>query len=277
MEAFPFNIEEIAVKTPRSESVPVAKRLQLVYGDEARRVLSRALLPVYTPRAMYSAVRPPSKIYYRVYRSGDEYAVFLLYEWPDQYIPPHRYDYEPVILIMDRHLNIKEVYTDGFHYYIHRQTPPPLVSARPHIFIPAPWRSMEVRWAPPRDSDVMIYPVDEVRGTVAQTEVRYLSDRVIQELRSRGENPLAVHDRLIKNPFSARYAKHWATFDEPKPEDLARDFVKNYGLSKPEVMLMRVKLFVKTLVDKARALIAGLTSRHGEVRTGQEEVEAVAH
>lgn len=86
-----------------------------------------------------------------------------------------------------------------------------------------------------------------------------------------------MHDRLIRNPFSARYAKHWATFDEPRPEDLARDFAKNYGLSRPEVMLTRIKLFAKTLADKVKALIAGATSKLRELGSRQEEAEVVEH
>jgi len=61
-------------------------------------------------------VKPPERVYYRVYRDLDtkEYAVFLLYEWPDQAIPPHGYDYEPVIVILDKDMEIKKVYTDCF-------------------------------------------------------------------------------------------------------------------------------------------------------------------
>ncbi|WP_279387251.1 hypothetical protein [Aeropyrum pernix] len=40
---------------------------------------------------------------------------------------------------------------------------------------------------------------------------------------------------------------------------------------------MKIKLLVKTLVDKARALIAGLAPKPGEPRTRREEVEAVEY
>ena len=263
---FPFEPEEIVLKTPKRDKVPFIGKLRVVHGDEARLVLREALLPVYTPRYLYDMVRPPSRIYYRIYKKGDEYAVFLLYEWPDQYIPPHKYDYEPIIMILDKNLNIKEVYTDGFHYYIHKETPPPLANTRPHIVINAPWRSMEVKWSEPRDNEVMTFPADEVKGNLAPTKIQYLSDRIIQELRSRKENPLAVHERLIRNPFSVRYAKHWATFHEPTPEDLLRDFAKNYGISKIDLFFARIRLFIKSLIDKVRAFIEGLRDRYSESR-----------
>jgi len=270
---FPFDPEEVVLKT-RKDKTPTVKDVKIVHGEEARAVLREALLPVYTPRYLYDMVKPPSTIYYRVYRRNGEYGVFLLYEWPDQYIPPHKYDYEPIIIIMDKNLNIKEVYTDGFHYYIHKEKPPPLASTRPHIVVNAPWRSMEVKWSEPRDTDVMIYPADEVKGTVAPTKIQYLSDKVLQRLRSRSENPLAVNEKLIRNPFSVRYAKHWETFHEPTPEDLARDFAKNYGISRVDLIIMRIKLFIESLADKVKAFLQGLwsTVRNTLPSTQEEEL-----
>ena len=271
---FPVNPEEILIKTPKRPHVPTLRNIRIVHGDEERAVLREALLPVYTPNYLYDMVRPPSTIYYRVYKRGDEYAVFLLYEWPDQYIPPHRYDYEPIIMILDKNLNIKEVYTDGFHYYIHKEKAPPLVKVKPHILVKAPWRSMEVKWSEPRDNEVMIFPADEVKGRFAPTKVRYLSDRVIEELRSREENPLSVNERLIRNPFSVRYAKHWETFTEPEPDDLLRDFAKNYGLNRLEVVLARIRLFIRSLLDRTRAFLEGLKARlESTIHEGEEELQ----
>jgi len=236
------------------------RKIRLVKGEEAKAVLSHALLPLYTSRTLYGLVRPPERIYYRVYKDLDtgDYAVFLLYEWPDQAIPPHRYDYEPVIVMLDKNMEIKKIYTDGFHYYVKKNTPPLFVQTKPHIYIDAPWRSMTVRFSEPNKTDVMLWPVDEVKGEFPQTKVVYLSDRIIEELRSRSENPLAVHPKIIKNPFSIEEAKHWSTYREPTPEDLAKDFAKNYGLTKLGELGFRVREAFRALVDRVRVFLSGL-------------------
>jgi len=259
---------ELAVKPEITEYYPrktefeegEERRIRLVKGEEARAVLNHALLPLYTSRSLYSLVKSPERIYYRVYKDLDtgDYAVFLLYEWPSQTVPPHKYDYEPVIVVLDKDMEIKRIYTDGFHYYVKKYTAPPLVQTKPYIYVDAPWRSMVVRFSEPRKTDVMLWPVDEVKGDFPQTRVVYLSDRIIDELRSRSENPLSVHPKLIKNPFSVEEAKHWATFREPTPEDLAKDFAKNYGLTRLSELGFRVREAFRALVDRVRAFAAGL-------------------
>ena len=254
---FPFNPERAVIPVKTLPKTRPRRDVHLVHGAEARTVLQSALLPVFTPRKLYNDVKPPDTIYYRIYRQNGEYAVFLLYEWPYQTLPPHKYDYEPVIVLMDKNMNIREVYTDGFHYYIQKYTAPPLSKYNPHIEITAPWRSMVVKWSEPSDNDVMIYPADEEKGTIGETKVKYLSDKVLSELRNRDVNPLAVNDKLIKNPWSVKQAKHWETFSKPTPDELLKDLAKNYGIKKYEVILTRLKLVVSSMIDKIKAFLQG--------------------
>jgi len=271
---------EIAEYYPRKADFEEGgeRRIRLVKGEEAKAALSHALLPLYTTRSLYGLVRPPERIYYRVYKDLDtgDYAVFLLYEWPDQVIPPHRYDYEPVVVILDKDMEIKRIYTDGFHYYVKKYTPPPFVQTKPHLYIDAPWRSMAVRFSEPGKNAVMLWPVDEVKGDFPQTRLVYLSDRIIEELRSRSENPLAVHPKIIRNPFSVEEAKHWATFREPTPGDLAKDFAKNYGLTKLDEVWYRIREAIRALLDRARAFLAGLTYAVKE-KIAEKAVEEEVH
>lgn len=250
---------------------------RLVYGDEARLVLREALLPVYVKRDIYGVVKPPTNVYYRVYKKGDEYAVFLLFEWDEQVLPPHIYDYEPVIVFLDKDLNIKEVYVDGFHYYVQKYKAPPLSDTKPHIRIQTPWRAMEVSWHEPPRGFIMVYPVDETRGAWSATKLRYLSDRVINELRSREVNPLSVHPRLIKNPWTVRYAKHWSTIHEPTASDLLNDFVKNYRVSRVDLFLEKAKLFIRSLVEATKLAVVGLVRRLRDAVAEKDEYELVAN
>lgn len=239
-----------------SSGVPYRYEPHILYGDEARLVLREALLPIYVPKSMYDVIKPPKNVYYRVYRKGDEYAVFLLFEWDEQILPPHKYDYEPVVVFLDRNLNVREVYVDGFHYYVQRYRAPALVDVKPHIQVRTPWRAMEVSWSdPPRDF-VMVYPVDEIMRNLSGTRVRYLSDRVINELRSRDVNPLAVNERLIKNPWTVRKAKHWSTIREPTTADLINDLAKNYGVSRLSRFLEKARLFIKSVVESVKLFLS---------------------
>lgn len=204
-----------------------------VTGQEARRVLRELMPPLYVPAHLYEMVGPPSRVYYRVHRRGDEYAVLLVYEWPDQMVPPHRYDYEPVVIIgrlRGGRLRVAEIYTDGFHYFVERHRP--LSSnSRPLLVVDAPWRSMDVLWV---DDDtkprfIQIYPVDE-RGRVPLPEPEPLTAARLGELRRRRENPLSISPTIIEDPFSVRGAAHWQTYGPPSLDDIVRDLAKNYGL-----------------------------------------------
>jgi len=117
---------------------------------------------------------------------------------------------------------------------------------------------MVVEFSEPKKTDVMLWPVNEVKGDFPQTRIVYLSDRIIEELRSRSENPLSIHPKLIKNPFSVEDAKHWSTYREPTPEDLAKDFAKNYGLTKLGELGFRVREALRALADRVRAFLAGI-------------------
>lgn len=246
--------------------------IRRVYGDEARLVLREALLPIYTPKNTYDVVKPPEAIYYSVYKKGSEYAAFLLYVWNEQVLPPHKYDYEPVIVFLDQNLNVKEVYTDGFHYYVQKFKAPPLTDVKPHIRINTPWRAMEVSWSEPPRNYIMIYPIDETQGDLPRTKIKYLSDHVISELKNREVNPLAVHGRLIKNPWSVKDAKHWATIREPTASDLLNDFSKNYRVSRVDLFIEKAKLFIKSMAETAKLVFLGLVNRarNGLVREKDE-------
>lgn len=250
------------IKTRRVTEKPI-----IIHGLEAKKALSKALLPLYTPKQLYNDVQSPSKIYYRVYKSRSGYAVFLLYEWPFQTLPPHKYDYEPVIVLMDKNMKITEIYTDGFHYYIKKNTPPVIQKHSPHIEITAPWRSMKVEWTEPSENNVMVYPVDELKGVMYPTSIRYLSENTLSELRSRDVNPLTVNDKLIRNPWTVRKAEHWETYNAPSIIDLIKDLAKNYGIRNYKTFLLKIEDVVETLKEKATSFINKIKGdKHEETR-----------
>lgn len=249
--------------------------VRVVYGDWARVVLREALLPIFVPRRLYDVVQPPEVVYYRVYKRGDEYWVFLIYEWSHQVLPPHKHDYQPVIVVLDSKLNVKEVYTDGFHYYVDKYKSPGPDAGRPHIRITAPWRSMEVYWGDPPSNYVMVYPVDEVQRAV-RTRLRYLSDHVVHELRSRRVNPLSVHPRLIKAPWEIRNAKHWSTIRSPTPAEVAADLAKNYGVKEPRDLLRAAKIYLVALAEAIRAGLRLIARKIKSRLTGRAEEEPEA-
>ena len=268
---FPINPEKIYL--PRINKPPKIKpknTVRIVHGAEAREALNAALLPLYTPKFIYDDVGEPSNIYYRVYKMNGEYAVFLLYEWPYQTVPPHKYDYEPVIVFLDKNMNIKEVYVDGFHYYIQKYRAPPFSNKTPHIRITAPCRSMEVRWSGPKSSDVMVYPLNEAEGRSSKTKIQYLSDKKLSELEKRDVNPLTIHEKLVRNPWSVRQAKHWATYDNPTVDDLLKDIAKNYGLKKYEYLLYKAKLVLASILDKIVAFFQSIIGSE-PINTKHEE------
>ena len=256
-------------------SAPRVRRTVIpVYGREAKLVLERAILPLYTTRYLYDIVKAPSTVYYRVYRNrAGEYAVLLVYEWPYQYIPPHMNDYEPVVVILDRNMKVKEVYVDGFHYYVDKAKRPLLPGVKPRLVVKTPWRSMTVKWGPPGGDEVMIYPIDEVARMFPNTRVRYLSEQVLRELKSR-ENPITLSDRIIYNPFSVRYARHWATYHEPGLDDHLRDMAKNYGttVSRLTQLLSRVKLLAARLLSQFRVLFPDSIRNKKTTSASEEEV-----
>jgi len=74
---------ELAVKPKIAEYYPrrvefeegEERRIRLVKGEEARAVLSHALLPLYTSRSLYGLVKPPERVYYRVCLQGSGHRV----------------------------------------------------------------------------------------------------------------------------------------------------------------------------------------------------------
>jgi len=255
----------------RFKPANVTNDVEVVRGREAMDILDRVLFPVYCPRDMYDVVQPPEKIYYKVvHKRGDGYAVLMIYYWPDQVFPPHKYDYEPVVVILDKNKEVKEIYTDGFHYFVHRIKPPRIAKYRPYILIDEPWRSMDVRYAPPGKDLVMLYPVDEVKHEPAPTQLQYLSNKVVEQLRSRRVNPLAVNQKIIDNPFTVEKAKHWETYHDPSLEDLLHDFAKNYGVRSIHDLLGRLQAVIRTLVDRFKATLAYISEEIlGEKREEQ--------
>ena len=214
-------------------------------GPAAVAVLARAAPVLYARRDVYDLVGPPFAVYYRVYRDRRGwYGVFLLYEWPYQVVPPHRWDYEPVVVILDDRLMVRAVYVDAYHYYVTGYKSPPGGARRVHLLIDAPWRSMRARWTRPGPGYVWLPTPSPV----------YLSDRLLHELRARG---MAVHERLVRDPFSVADAVHWSTFTEPTVDDVLRDLEKNYGAA-VRVLLRRAREMARALAERVRATLAFL-------------------
>ncbi len=254
-------IEELYARLSRNHT-ELRPRLVRDQG-RVREILGRAIIPIYTTKSMHRIVGPPDRVYYRVYERGDEYAVLFLYEWGVQYIPPHKYDYEPVVVILDKHgLRIKEVYVDGYHYLVDRNDAPLGFGGKPFILIDNPWRAMEVKWGDPDRSLVMVYPLDERTGKLGPKPV-FLSKRILEDLTSRPENPLKLHPRILGDPFSVRYAKHWATFEEPDIQDYLDDITTNYGLKTVTSSLLDA---FRSLLERIRDFLYRFIGSHGKKR-----------
>jgi len=262
VEELPVDHTAYKLFAPVRASKPEARAppgTRLVRGPEAEEIVKRTLPRLYTRDTLWGLVGPPSNVYYRVYKSSEGYAVFYLFEWPDQKIPPHKWDYEPVIVIADRQGNPREVYVDGYHYFVSGNR----VRGEWWIEVTGPWRSMAVRRGRPGGDMASVYPIGET--TRPGPLPRYLSDRVLAGLRSRSENPLKVSEKLIRDPWSVRNAEHWATYRTPTVEELARDILENYGLlgklknhqltARIVLALLRAKAKMERLLDRARDLI----------------------
>ena len=231
---------------------------ETVHGDEARRVLRAAMLPMYTRRDIHGLVGVPEELFYKVYRKGDEYAVLFVYKWPLQYIPPHMFDFEPVIVILDGNLKVKEVYADATHYYVHGSRAPEGYAGKPYLLVDTPWRSMKVVWGKPEGDLVMIHPYDEASERKAQTRMRYLSEHLVRELRSLPENPFSVHEKILRNPFAVRRAKHWTYLREPSPLQVLWDLARTYGAGNPFLLVGNFKPLADLLVEKIRRFVVDL-------------------
>ena len=176
-------------------------------------------------------------VYYKIQKGRDGYAILYLFEWDQQFFPPHKWDYEPVIVFTDNKGNPREVYVDDLHYFVGRYI---LNSNNWWIDVNRPWRSMTVREGSVPKNYLPIFPRSKEGNLI---RIKPLTRGKLEELKSRSENPLSINERILENLFSVRDATHWSTFHAPTLEDLARDFAKNYGLSriigeKPSVKLI---------------------------------------
>jgi len=74
--------------------------LEEITRRDARRLALRYLPRLYVIDSLWDSVVPGSSgIYYKVYRDveKDRYAILYVIEWDYQYVPPHKFDYEPIV------------------------------------------------------------------------------------------------------------------------------------------------------------------------------------
>jgi len=261
----PSGVEAIKYKLPAVKLYKPEGNVRLVRGDEAKEVIAKTLSSLYSSSVMSEIVNTPRNVYYRVYKSGEGYGVFYLFEWGYQAFPPHKYDYEPVIVLTDKDGNPKEVYVDGYHYFISKYSIPRGTQSF-YLYSDTPWRSMKVKFGAPSNNEVELYPENEKLERIGPTP-KYLSDKIIAKLKSRTENPLKVNDKLIKDPWSVREAKHWTTYNSPTPEDFMYDIAENYGLAKyikgpmslnAMLTLMKAKITIENLVSKVESMLTSV-------------------
>lgn len=226
--------------------------VELVQGFEARKIAHKLLPQLYVREELWDYVVPGGMgVYYKVWRdekTGD-YAVLYLYTWDKQIIPPHRYDYEPVIVIADKNLKVKEVYTDGFHYYIRRFKPMLGRATRTYLVIDNSWRSMRAYFARRAlPHDVVEVSTGELGGLSPLTNYK------LREMKSREVNPLSINEEILENPFTVRRAEHWSTLHAPEPTDLWLDLAKNVGL----------RAVVDRMIESAREFLYEIGERVSE-------------
>lgn len=244
-----IDYEEVArlFRTVKPSYVPPG-RVRIVRGAELARLLRRSRPVLYASRDSADFVGIPSHVYYRAYKlEGDGYAVFYLFEWPSQTIPPHKYDYEPVIVLTDSEGNPREVYTDMFHYFIGRKR----VNGGYVLYTETPWRSMEARTAV-SPGWVKVY-----EPGVVGPQLEYLSDRKLAELKGRDVNPLKVNDKLVRDPFSVVEAEHWETYHTPSLREFLQDLAANYRF----LGVKRFTYELYALLVKTGELLKGVVSR----------------
>ena len=264
----PVGIESIKYKPVTVKHYQPKGEVRIVHGEEAKQVIEKTLPKLFSSPLMSDAVGTPRNVYYRVYKSDEGYGVFYLFEWDEQVFPPHKYDYEPVIVLTDKYGNPREVYVDGYHYFI-KKYKLPRGATDYHLYSDTPWRGMKVRWTTPDKDEVELYPINEKTGQIGPTP-KYLSDKTIARLRHRRENPLKINERLIRDPWSVRQAEHWMTYRAPTPEEFMYDIAENYGLAKYikgplslniVLALMKAKMTIENLISKVATALSSLIRR----------------
>jgi hypothetical protein len=208
-------------------------------GEKARRIATELMPRLYVPKPILDLVGNPELVYFKVVEDIDrgEYAVMYLFTWNKQALPPHPYDYEPVVAIVDRNLNVKEVYTDATHYYVLRQKAPKDTGYKKiDVIVDTPWRSMHVEWSGVGDDSYYV-----------RLKPRYmaeLTDNVVKMLKSNKSNPLKIHEAILENPFTVRGASHWQYYKPPHIKALLEEIY--YLYIRP--LLRRVYTAVKSVL-----------------------------
>ena len=77
-------------------------------------------------------------VYYRIFRKGNRYAILLVFHFLHQDFPPHKWDYEPVIIFLRKEPNgwrVQKVVFDEIHYKAG------VAYEDPSLVMVGPWRS----------------------------------------------------------------------------------------------------------------------------------------
>ncbi len=234
-----------------------SRKIKLLPPDnvETQLLIDKTLPSLYSDKSVYADVETPKRVYYRAYKSDTGYAVLYIFTWDNQVFPPHKYDYEPVIVITDKNMNPKYVYVDREHYFVKGYKIPYGETYR--LYTDNTWRSMTVKLGTPSDDEVELYPINEKEGILGPAPV-YLTGRILAKLENREENPLKINEKIIKNPWSVSVAKHWTTFHEPSVTDIIDDLEKNYGINKKwstEKIMIQLKQVLHKIIRKLEEII----------------------
>lgn len=229
---------------------------------ETEILISKTLPPLYASNHVYKDVGTPSNVFYRAYKSESGYAVLYIFSWKKQVFPPHKYDYEPVIVLTDKNMNPRAIYVDREHYFIKGYKIP--FGKTYYLYTDNPWRSMVVEFGTPSNDKVEVYPVNEKEGVLGPNPT-YLSNQILWKLRHRKENPLKINSKFIKNPWIVTTAKHWTTIREPTPQDIIEDLEKNYGINttwSTEKIILELKQILHKIISKLEGIVPSRRRSH---------------
>jgi len=185
---------------------------------------------LFTSKIMKSVVGEPITVYYRVEEKKDKLYILYVFVWPDQALPYHKMDYEPVLLEVDRKTGlITRVAYDKLHYTIGKTE---LNKRKATLCVDTPWRSMTPCTS--TNGRTLIFPRPGY-NFLPLTLRRY------ESLTRRTVNPLKINRRIVEDPAIVFQpgTVNWETIREPTPDDILHDLEQNYPLLRRIVNFLR--------------------------------------
>jgi len=185
---------------------------------------------LFTSKVMKPVVGEPVTVYYRVEEKKDKIYILYVFVWPDQALPYHKMDYEPVLLEINKHDGkITRIAYDKLHYAIGKTE---LNKRKATLCVDTPWRSM----TPCTDTNkkTLIFPKPGY-NFLPLTLRRY------ESLTRRTVNPLKINRKIVEDPSIVFQpgTVNWETIREPTPADILHDLEQNYTLLRKLIGLLR--------------------------------------